>query len=59
MLLWPRPSECFPYREVVNPPRATEQELELKTNTELTRQIHRLTTELHRRLIDHRSQQKK
>jgi uncharacterized membrane protein len=28
-----------------------EQELELKTNTELTRQIHRLTTELHRRLI--------
>src|ERR1700735_1534091 len=36
-----------------------EQELELKTNTELTREIHRLTTELHRRLIDHRSQQKK
>jgi len=36
-----------------------DQELELKTNTELTRQIHRLTTELHRRLIDHRSQQKK
>jgi uncharacterized membrane protein len=30
----------------------TEQELELKTNTELTRQIHRLTSELHRRLID-------
>ncbi|MCW2503682.1 MAG: hypothetical protein JWO79_1966 [Actinomycetia bacterium] len=29
----------------------TEQELELKTNTEITRQIHRLTTELHRRLI--------
>ena len=29
-----------------------EQELELKTNTELTRAIHRLTTELHRRLID-------
>ncbi|MCU7730089.1 DUF1003 domain-containing protein [Actinoplanes sp. KI2] len=29
-----------------------EQELELKTNTELTREIHRLTTELHRRLID-------
>ena len=29
----------------------TEQELELKTNTELTRQIHLLTTELHRRLI--------
>ena len=27
----------------------TEQELELKTNTELTRQIHRLTSELHRR----------
>jgi uncharacterized membrane protein len=30
----------------------TEQELELKTNTELTRQIHQLTTELHRRLIE-------
>ena len=29
-----------------------EQELELKTNTELTRQIHALTTELHRRIID-------
>src|SRR5437868_5332732 len=29
-----------------------EQELELKTNTELTRAIHTLTTELHRRLID-------
>jgi len=28
-----------------------EQELELKTNTELTRQIHVLTTELHRRLM--------
>jgi uncharacterized membrane protein len=28
------------------------QELELKTNTELTRQIHFLTVELHRRLID-------
>jgi uncharacterized membrane protein len=30
----------------------TEQELELKTNTELTRQIHLLTTELHRRLLE-------
>ena len=29
-----------------------EQELELKTNTELTREIHKLTTELYRRLID-------
>jgi uncharacterized membrane protein len=29
----------------------TEQELELKTNTDLTRQIHVLTTELHRRLV--------
>jgi uncharacterized membrane protein len=29
----------------------TEQELELKTNTELTREIHTLTTELHRRVI--------
>jgi uncharacterized membrane protein len=30
----------------------TEQELELKTNTELTRQIHTLTVELHRRVVD-------
>jgi uncharacterized membrane protein len=29
----------------------TEQELELKTNTELTRAIHQLTTELHARVI--------
>ena len=29
-----------------------EQELELKTNTELTRAIHRLTTELHQRVIE-------
>jgi uncharacterized membrane protein len=29
-----------------------EQELELKTNTQLTREIHTLTTELHRRLVD-------
>jgi uncharacterized membrane protein len=28
-----------------------EQELELKTNTEITREIHRLTSELHRRLL--------
>ena len=28
-----------------------QQELELKTNTDLTRQIHALTTELHRRVI--------
>ncbi len=28
-----------------------EQELELKTNTQLTREIHILTTELHRRVI--------
>jgi uncharacterized membrane protein len=34
-----------------------EQELELKTNTDLTREIHQLTTELHRRLIDHRTPQ--
>jgi uncharacterized membrane protein len=32
-----------------------EQELELKTNTEITRQIHALTTELHRRLMPGRS----
>jgi uncharacterized membrane protein len=31
-----------------------EQELELKTNTQLTREIHQLTTELHRRVIDQR-----
>ncbi|HEX9358908.1 MAG TPA: DUF1003 domain-containing protein [Streptosporangiaceae bacterium] len=36
-----------------------EQELELKTNTELTREIRRLTIELHRRLIDHRTRQEK
>ena len=30
----------------------TEQELELKTNTQLTREIHTLTTELHNRLLD-------
>jgi uncharacterized membrane protein len=30
----------------------TEQELELKTNTQLTREIHTLTTELHRRLVE-------
>ena len=30
----------------------TEQELELKTNTELTREIDRLATELHSRLLD-------
>ncbi len=29
-----------------------EQELELKTNTQLTREIHQLTTELHRRVIE-------
>ena len=29
-----------------------EQALELKTNTQLTRQIHTLTTELHNRLLD-------
>jgi len=30
----------------------TEQELELKTNTQLTREIDRLTTELHNRFMD-------
>ena len=30
----------------------TEQELELKTNTQLTREIDRLTTELHNRLLE-------
>jgi hypothetical protein len=28
-----------------------EQELELKTNTQITREIHTLTTELHNRLL--------
>jgi uncharacterized membrane protein len=37
----------------------TAQELELKTNTQLTREIHQLTTELHRRLIDHRPAREK
>ena len=32
-------------------PHFVESELELKTNTELTRQIHTLTTELHRRVV--------
>ncbi|WP_226363790.1 DUF1003 domain-containing protein [Pseudonocardia abyssalis] len=31
-----------------------EQEIELKTNTDITRAIHVLTTELHRRLLDDR-----
>jgi uncharacterized membrane protein len=31
-----------------------EQEMELKTNTELTREIHKLTTELHARLLARR-----
>ena len=35
-----------------------EQELELKTNTELTREIHRLTTELHHRLLDKPTRQR-
>ena len=30
----------------------TEQELELKTNTDLTRAIHQLTVELHRRVVE-------
>jgi uncharacterized membrane protein len=34
-----------------------EQELELKTNTELTRAIHAMTMELHRRLIDEGAEQ--
>jgi uncharacterized membrane protein len=33
-----------------------EQELELKTNTQLTREIHLLTTELHRRLLKEQGQ---
>ena len=35
----------------------TEQELELKTNTELTREIDKLTSELHKRLIDDQPEQ--
>jgi uncharacterized membrane protein len=34
-----------------------EQELELKTNTQLTREIDRLTTELHSRLLEKRGRQ--
>jgi uncharacterized membrane protein len=33
-----------------------DQELELKTNTQLTREIHALTTELHRRVIGESNQ---
>jgi uncharacterized membrane protein len=36
----------------------TEQELELKTNTELTREIDKLTTELHQRLIGKAAEQR-
>jgi uncharacterized membrane protein len=32
-----------------------EQELELKTNTQITREIHQLTEELHKRVIDNRT----
>ena len=35
-----------------------EQELELKTNTELTREIHQLTSELHRRVIGNPGQER-
>ncbi len=35
----------------------TEQELELKTNTQLTREIHTLTTELHNRLLQRPTRQ--
>ena len=36
----------------------TEQELELKTNTQLTREIHTLTTELHNRLLPRPTRQR-
>src|SRR6266702_3603130 len=36
----------------------TEQELELKTNTQLTREIHTLTTELHNRLLQRPTRQR-
>src|SRR5512138_2090097 len=35
----------------------TEQELELKTNTEITREIHTLTAELHKRFLGHSTQE--
>jgi uncharacterized membrane protein len=35
----------------------TEQELELKTNTQLTREIHTLTAELHKRFLENPAQQ--
>jgi len=35
----------------------TEQELELKTNTQLTREIHILTAELHKRFLENPAQQ--
>ena len=46
----PEPSGRLPAGE--GRPRLREQELELKTNTELTRAIHALTQELHRRLVE-------
>jgi len=35
----------------------TEQELELKTNTQLTREIHTLTAELHKRFLENPARQ--
>ena len=43
---------------MAKPDDFTEQELELKANTELTREIHTLTTELHRRLLQRPSRQR-
>jgi hypothetical protein len=39
-------------------PSFNQQELELKTNTQLTREIHTLTTELHNRLLPRRTRQR-
>jgi len=46
---WPNRASAFQQEKADHD--FLEQETELKTNTELTREIHKLTTELHRRVI--------
>ena len=46
---WPNRASAFQQEKADHD--FIEQETELKTNTELTREIHKLTTELHRRVI--------
>ncbi|MFD3503415.1 hypothetical protein [Streptomyces sp. NPDC058678] len=49
--------QAMHYRRRHHQVRFIEQELELKTNTELTRAIHVMTTEPHRRLIEDGAEQ--